>query len=188
MSDLGSIAILLSFFITIYSLAACTVAARTESRAFALSGGNGLVSVAFLLLVAVCCLVYELVTLDFSLRYVALNTSTDLPGDIQGDGSLGRPSGFFASLEFYPFPICGFRSTQKQKKGRGPLRKRRFMCCFAFLSFPRSLCGGSHLRSWVWQSEREGGLIRFFKTDTWRFIRLPCMWDTWELQYLLLSA
>lgn len=79
MSDLGSIAILLSFFITIYSLVACTVAARTGSRAFALSGGNGLVSVTFLLLVAVCCLVYELVTLDFSLRYVALNTSTDLP-------------------------------------------------------------------------------------------------------------
>ena len=65
MSDLGSIAILLSFFITIYSLAACTVAARTGSRAFAQSGGNGLVSVTFLLLVAACCLVYELVTLDF---------------------------------------------------------------------------------------------------------------------------
>ena len=79
MSDLGSISILLSFFITIYSLIACAVAARTGSRAFGLSGGNGLVSVAFLLLVAVCCLVYELVTLDFSLRYVALNTSTDLP-------------------------------------------------------------------------------------------------------------
>ena len=79
MSDIGSIAILLSFFITIYSLVACAFAARTGSRALALSGGNGIVSVSFLLLVAVCCLVYELVTLDFSLRYVALNASTDLP-------------------------------------------------------------------------------------------------------------
>ena len=65
MSDLGSIAILLSFFITIYSLVACAVAAKTKSRVFAQSGGNGLVSVAFLLLVAVCCLVYELVPLIF---------------------------------------------------------------------------------------------------------------------------
>ncbi len=79
MSELGSIAILLSFFITLYSLAVSAVAARTGNHALALSGGNGLLSVAFLLIVAVCCLVYELVTLDFSLRYVALNTSTDLP-------------------------------------------------------------------------------------------------------------
>ncbi len=79
MSDLGSISILLSFFVTLYSVFACGTAIATKSRAFAESGANSLVGVTLLLAVAAGSLVYELVTLDFSLRYVALNTSTDLP-------------------------------------------------------------------------------------------------------------
>ncbi len=79
MSDLGSVSVLLSFFIAIYGLGASVFAARSGSLPFAKSGANALLSVAFLLCVAVVCLLYELVTLDFSIRYVALNTSTDLP-------------------------------------------------------------------------------------------------------------
>ena len=79
MSDLGSTAVLLSFFVTLYALAASAVAAKTGSAAFSRSAENAILSVSFLLLVAVGCLVHGLVTLDFSLRYVALNTSTDLP-------------------------------------------------------------------------------------------------------------
>lgn len=120
MSDLGSIAILLSFFITIYSLAACTVAARTESRAFALSGGNGLVSVAFLLLVAVCCLVYELVTLDFSLRYVALNTSTDLPVIYRVTALWAGQAGSLLLWSFILSLYAAFVVLRSRKKGGDP--------------------------------------------------------------------
>ena len=120
MSDLGSIAILLSFFITIYSLAACAVAARTESRAFALSGGNGLVSVAFLLLVAVCCLVYELVTLDFSLRYVALNTSTDLPVIYRVTALWAGQAGSLLLWSFILSLYGAFVVLRSKKKGGDP--------------------------------------------------------------------
>ena len=120
MSDLGSIAILLSFFITIYSLAACAVAARTGSRAFALSGGNGLVSVAFLLLVAVCCLVYELVTLDFSLRYVALNTSTDLPVIYRVTALWAGQAGSLLLWSFILSLYGAFVVLRSKKKGGDP--------------------------------------------------------------------
>lgn len=79
MSDLGSAAVLLSLFVTLYALAASVASAKTGSVALSRSAENAILSVSFLLLVAVGCLVHELVTLDFSLRYVALNTSTDLP-------------------------------------------------------------------------------------------------------------
>ena len=120
MSDLGSIAILLSFFITIYSLAACAVAARTESRAFALSGGNGIVSVAFLLLIAVCCLVYELVTLDFSLRYVALNTSTDLPVIYRVTALWAGQAGSLLLWSFILSLYAAFVVLRSRKKGGDP--------------------------------------------------------------------
>lgn len=120
MSDLGSIAVLLSFFITIYSLAACAVATRTGSRAFALSGGNGLVSVAFLLLTAVCCLVYELVTLDFSLRYVALNTSTDLPVIYRVTALWAGQAGSLLLWSFILSLYGAFVVLRSRKKGGNP--------------------------------------------------------------------
>ena len=120
MSDIGSIAILLSFFITIYSLVACAVAARTGSRAFAQSGGNGLVSVAFLLLVAVCCLVYELVTLDFSLRYVALNTSTDLPVIYRVTALWAGQAGSLLLWSFILSLYMAFVVLRSRKKGGDP--------------------------------------------------------------------
>ncbi|MYG83190.1 MAG: heme lyase CcmF/NrfE family subunit, partial [Candidatus Dadabacteria bacterium] len=120
MSDLGSISILLSFFITIYSLVACAIAAKTGSRAFAQSGGNGLVSVAFLLLVAVCCLVYELVTLDFSLRYVALNTSTDLPVIYRVTALWAGQAGSLLLWSFILSLYAAFVVLRSRKKGGNP--------------------------------------------------------------------
>lgn len=120
MSDTGSIAILLSFFITIYSLVACAFAARTGNRAFALSGGNGIVSVAFLLLVAVCCLVYELVTLDFSLRYVALNTSTDLPVIYRVTALWAGQAGSLLLWSFVLSLYAAFVVLRSREKGGDP--------------------------------------------------------------------
>ncbi len=120
MSDTGSIAILLSFFITIYSLVVCAFAAKTGSRVFARSGGNGLVSVAFLLLVAVGCLVYELVTLDFSLRYVALNTSTDLPVIYRVTALWAGQAGSLLLWSFVLSLYAAFVVLKSRKKGGDP--------------------------------------------------------------------
>ena len=120
MSDIGSIAILLSFFITIYSLVACAFAARTGSRALALSGGNGIVSVSFLLLIAVCCLVYELVTLDFSLRYVALNASTDLPVIYRVTALWAGQAGSLLLWSFVLSLYAAFVVLRSREKGGDP--------------------------------------------------------------------
>lgn len=79
MSEIGSISILLSFFISIYSLVFSLIGVRKRNRNYILSAENGLIAIFILLLFAGGSLIYELVTLNFSIKYVALNTSTDLP-------------------------------------------------------------------------------------------------------------
>lgn len=79
MAEIGSISILLSFIVSIYVLGASVYGAKARRRDFVKSAQNGAIAVLFLILVATVALVYLLITLDFSLKYVALNTSTDLP-------------------------------------------------------------------------------------------------------------
>ena len=79
MSEIGSISILLSFFISIYSLVFSIIGVKKRNRSFVKSAENGLIAIFLLLLFAGGSLIYELITLNFSIKYVALNTSTDLP-------------------------------------------------------------------------------------------------------------
>lgn len=79
MSEVGSISILLSFYVSIYSLVFSLTGVWKRKEDFIKSAENGLVAIFFLLLIASGSLIYELVTLNFSIKYVALNTSTDLP-------------------------------------------------------------------------------------------------------------
>jgi len=79
MAETGQISIFLAFIVSIYVAFAAVYGARTYKRDFVRSAENGALAIFFLLLVAVLSLVYSLVNLDFSLKYVALNTSTDLP-------------------------------------------------------------------------------------------------------------
>ncbi|MGH7884494.1 MAG: cytochrome c biogenesis protein CcsA, partial [Thermodesulfobacteriota bacterium] len=79
MSEIGSISVLLSFFISIYSLVFSIIGVKKRNRNFVKSAENGLIAIFILLLFAGGSLIYELVKLNFSLKYVALNTSTDLP-------------------------------------------------------------------------------------------------------------
>jgi cytochrome c-type biogenesis protein CcmF len=78
MVEIGSISILLSFIVSIYVLAASLYGVKARRRDFVKSAENGAIAVLALLLIATGALVYLLITLDFSLKYVALNTSTDL--------------------------------------------------------------------------------------------------------------
>ncbi len=79
MAETGQISIFLAFLISIYVAFASVYGAKTYNRDFVRSAENGSIAIFFLLLIAILSLVYSLVNLDFSLKYVALNTSTDLP-------------------------------------------------------------------------------------------------------------
>ncbi len=79
MAIAGSISIFLSFVVSIYVLIASVLSARLNRRDFLNSAKNGVISICLLLIIAAICLINSLVNLDFSLKYVALNTSTDLP-------------------------------------------------------------------------------------------------------------
>ena len=79
MVETGKLAILLAFAISIYIVLVSVYGARTGKRDFVKSAENGAVAVFILLFIAVISLLHSLINLDFSLKYVALNTSTDLP-------------------------------------------------------------------------------------------------------------
>ncbi len=78
MVETGSISIFLAFVISIYVLAASVYGVKSRRRDFVRSAENAAIAVFFLLLIATVALVHSLMNLDFSLKYVALNTSTDL--------------------------------------------------------------------------------------------------------------
>ncbi|MGH7792133.1 MAG: heme lyase CcmF/NrfE family subunit, partial [Thermodesulfobacteriota bacterium] len=78
MVETGSISIFLAFVISVYTLIASLVGGKTRNRELIKSGENGAFAVFFLLTVACASLIHALLTRDFSLKYVALNTSRDL--------------------------------------------------------------------------------------------------------------
>lgn len=78
MVETGSISIFLAFIISIYVLIASIYGVKTRKWDFVRSAENAAIAVFFLLLIATIALVHSLINLDFSLKYVALNTSTDL--------------------------------------------------------------------------------------------------------------
>ncbi|NIT14864.1 MAG: heme lyase CcmF/NrfE family subunit, partial [Candidatus Dadabacteria bacterium] len=79
MSETGSISILLAFGLSLYAVAASVIGAKTKNRELIKSSENCAIAICALLFIATISLVHGLINLDFSLRYVALNTSTDLP-------------------------------------------------------------------------------------------------------------
>ncbi len=79
MSETGTISILLAFAITVYGAVASIVGAKTKNRDLIRSSENTAIAICVLLLIATISLVHGLINLDFSLKYVALNASTDLP-------------------------------------------------------------------------------------------------------------
>ncbi len=78
MVETGSISILLAFAISTYVLFASLYGAKSQRKDFIKSAENGAIAVCALLLIATIALLNSLISLDFSLKYVALNTSTDL--------------------------------------------------------------------------------------------------------------
>lgn len=79
MVEIGTISIFLGLIISIYVLAASVYGVKTRKGDFITSAENGALAVCALMIIASIALVHSLVNLNFNLKYVALNTSTDLP-------------------------------------------------------------------------------------------------------------
>lgn len=79
MVETGKISVILAFAISVYVVFASVYGARSGKSDFVMSARNGVYAVFFLLLIATIALLHSLINLDFNLKYVALNTSTDLP-------------------------------------------------------------------------------------------------------------
>jgi len=78
MVETGVISVFLSFIISVYILIASLAGGKTGRRELIKSAENGAVAVFFLLTLACISLIHALLTRDFSLKYVALNSSRDL--------------------------------------------------------------------------------------------------------------
>ncbi len=79
MVESGLISVYLAFIVCIYVMVASVVGVRSGRADLVRSAENGAIAVSFLLIIATIALVHALINLDFTLKYVALNTSTDLP-------------------------------------------------------------------------------------------------------------
>jgi cytochrome c-type biogenesis protein CcmF len=78
MVETGSISIFLAFILSVYAIFASVVGAKTRRNDLIKSAENGSLAVCFLLIIAAVSLIHALLNLDFSLKYVALNASSDL--------------------------------------------------------------------------------------------------------------
>ncbi|HEX9830327.1 MAG TPA: cytochrome c biogenesis protein CcsA, partial [Thermodesulfobacteriota bacterium] len=78
MVETGSISIFLAFVVSVYTLIASFTGGKYRNREFINSAEHGAFAVFFLLTVACASLIHALLTRDFSLKYVASNTSQDL--------------------------------------------------------------------------------------------------------------
>src|SRR3954451_2341163 len=79
MENLGALAILLAFCLSIYSIAA-SVAGKWKHKPFLIvSGERAVYGIFFLLTAAAGLLVYALIACDFRLSYVAMNSNRAMP-------------------------------------------------------------------------------------------------------------
>jgi cytochrome c-type biogenesis protein CcmF len=78
MVETGNISVFLAFILSVYTLIASIIGGKTRKREFIKSAENGAIAVFFLLTIASAALIHALLSRDFSLKYVASNTSRDL--------------------------------------------------------------------------------------------------------------
>lgn len=77
--ETGPAAVALCFFLSVYSLALSFAGAAFHRPRLVRSAENAVVATLVLLIAATVLLLFELASLNFSLKYVAMNTSSDLP-------------------------------------------------------------------------------------------------------------
>lgn len=93
MADLGHAAVLISFVLALYSAAAAMLSVRLRDPHLTASAGRGVLAVASLLTVASGVLVWSFVAVDFSVAYVAQNTSRTTPLTYRISGFWGNMNG-----------------------------------------------------------------------------------------------
>lgn len=79
MADMGYIAVVIAFVLSIYAIVGQLVGKRLENKKLVKSARGAVLAIAIMATVASMALIYLLVTSDFSIKYVNDYTSTDLP-------------------------------------------------------------------------------------------------------------
>ncbi|MDT3700803.1 MAG: heme lyase CcmF/NrfE family subunit [Thermincola sp.] len=79
MADIGYIAVVIAFVLSIYAIVGQLVGKRLENKKLVKSARGAVLAIAIMATVASMALIYLLVTSDFSIKYVNDYTSTDLP-------------------------------------------------------------------------------------------------------------
>ena len=100
---LGHLALLLSLVIAVYTTAAAALGGWRRRPALVASARNGMVAVAVLSTLAAAALLYVLGTHDFSVKYVADQTSRDMPWHITLAAFYGSQAG---SLLFWEWTLA----------------------------------------------------------------------------------
>lgn len=76
---LGRLSLLLALVVAVYTVVAAVLGDRRQRPALVDSARNGIVAAAVLMTLAAACLLFAFATHDFSLRYVAEQSSRDMP-------------------------------------------------------------------------------------------------------------
>jgi cytochrome c-type biogenesis protein CcmF len=122
MSDIGYIALLSAFLITLYGIVVSIMAGRRKDAVLAASGRNALYLVSGLVLIATLAVVYLLATNDFTNEYVASHSERALPMFYKIATLWGGQSG---SLLFWSFLLALYSSVMvatlwRKEPRRGP--------------------------------------------------------------------
>jgi cytochrome c-type biogenesis protein CcmF len=122
MSDIGYIALLVAFLLTLYGIVISIMGARRKDQAMAASGRNALHLVTLLITISTLAMVYLLATDNFSNEYVASHSERALPMFYKIATLWGGQSG---SLLFWSFLLAIYSSWMiaalwKKEPRRGP--------------------------------------------------------------------
>ncbi len=134
MWQIGNAALYFAFFLSLYTVVASLIGIRFKNGNIIESGKNSALSIFILLFISCGALVYELIDLNFSLRYVVLNTSTDLPIIYRFTALWAGQAG---SLLLWGFILSAYSAIAVFKFGkRGSLFNSHFaVVAFSILAF-----------------------------------------------------
>ncbi len=108
LSDVGRIAVALALGLTVYALAASLIAARSSAPEMALSGRNATAAAALFTTIAIATLAVAFLTRDFSIQFVAENSSRAMPAGLTVAAVWGGQAG---SLLYWSWILALFTAA-----------------------------------------------------------------------------
>ncbi len=118
MGTIGSFSLILALLVSLYSLIALTLGARTKKREWTRSGQNAAFAVAGLVSLAAAVLVYALIAGDFQIQYVAEHSSRSLPLAYRLSAFWGGQEGSLLLWEWLLVLFAAVVMIQNRKRNR----------------------------------------------------------------------